>query len=33
MHAQNGVHAPDKPGLGFEINWDLLNHKRTETVE
>ena len=27
------VHAPDKPGLGFEIDWDLLNRKRTATVE
>ena len=27
------VHAPTKPGLGYEIDWDLLNKEHTATVE
>ena len=27
------VHAPTKPGLGYEIDWDLLNKEYTATVE
>jgi L-alanine-DL-glutamate epimerase-like enolase superfamily enzyme len=27
------VHAPTKPGLGFEIDWDLVQHEKTATIE
>ena len=27
------VHAPTKPGLGYEIDWDLLKKEYTATVE
>lgn len=27
------VHAPTEPGLGFEIDWDLVDRERTATVE
>lgn len=27
------VHAPTEPGLGFEIDWDLVASERTATVE
>jgi L-alanine-DL-glutamate epimerase-like enolase superfamily enzyme len=27
------VHAPTKPGLGYEIDWDLLNKGYTATAE
>ena len=27
------VHAPTKPGLGYEIDWALLNKEHTATVE
>jgi L-alanine-DL-glutamate epimerase-like enolase superfamily enzyme len=27
------VHAPTKPGLGYEIDWDLVKRERTATVE
>ena len=33
VDAQGRVHAPTAPGLGYEIDWDLLNRKRTATVE
>lgn len=27
------VHAPTEPGLGFEIDWDLIARERTATLE
>ena len=27
------VHAPTEPGLGYEIDWDLVKRERTATVE
>ena len=33
VDAQGRVHAPEQPGLGYEIDWELLNRKRTATVE
>ncbi len=27
------VHAPTKPGLGYEIDWDLVKREHTATVE
>jgi L-alanine-DL-glutamate epimerase-like enolase superfamily enzyme len=27
------VHAPTKPGLGFEIDWGLVQHEKTATIE
>ena len=30
---ENGlVHAPSKPGLGYEIDWDLVKREHTQTV-
>ena len=31
---ENGmVHAPTEPGLGYEIDWDLVKREHTATVE
>ena len=27
------VHAPTKPGLGYEIDWDMLKNEYTATAE
>ena len=27
------VHAPDGPGLGYEIDWDLVRREHTATAE
>jgi L-alanine-DL-glutamate epimerase-like enolase superfamily enzyme len=30
---ENGmVHAPQKPGLGYEIDWDLIKRNQTQVV-
>lgn len=30
---QGLVHAPEKPGLGYEINWDLVKKKQTRVLK
>ena len=30
---QGLVHAPEKPGLGYEIDWDLVKNKRTRVLK
>ena len=27
------VHAPTEPGLGYEIDWDLVTREHTATLE
>lgn len=33
VDAQGRVHAPARPGLGFEIDWDLVRRERIATLE
>ena len=33
VDGQGLVHAPEEPGLGFEIDWDLVKREHTATVE
>ena len=33
VDAAGMVHAPAEPGLGYPIDWDLVNRERTATVE
>jgi L-alanine-DL-glutamate epimerase-like enolase superfamily enzyme len=30
---QGFVHAPDKPGLGYEIDWDLVKRNTTQVLK
>jgi L-alanine-DL-glutamate epimerase-like enolase superfamily enzyme len=27
------VHAPEKPGLGYDIDWDLVKHKTVRVLQ
>ncbi len=33
QYADGMVHAPTKPGLGYEIDWDLVKREHTATLE
>jgi L-alanine-DL-glutamate epimerase-like enolase superfamily enzyme len=30
---QGLVHAPEKPGLGYEIDWELVKNKKTRVLK
>jgi len=32
MDKEGYVHAPDKPGLGYEIDWDLVKRETTQVL-
>lgn len=32
VDGQGLVHAPEKPGLGYEIDWELVNRDKTQVV-
>ena len=32
VDAQGNVHAPERPGLGYEIDWDLVDREKVQVV-